>query len=96
MLNSLRPFLNILAQTKATIFFLSKKLPAIKKPLVTKNKSTAIDPYIIPIASLSGSASPDPIASAKLWVYKTAVAAIKRIRLKLLSLFSVWVDSKSD
>ena len=84
--------LNTLAQTNAKMLFLPKKLPAIRKPLVIKNISTAMVPNVIPIEFLRGSASPLPVTSAKLWEYKTSDAAINRIKLKLLSRLFVYFD----
>jgi hypothetical protein len=85
--------LKILAQTKAIILFFSKKLLAIRNPLVIKNMSTAMVPKVKPREILNGSAYTVPIAREKLWLYKTSEAARKRIKLKLLSRLFVYFDN---
>lgn len=81
------------AQTNAGRFFLDIRLPVTRKPLIIKNTSTAIEPKVMPRLFLRGSALLDPIDNAKLWLNKTADAAIMRSKLKLLSLFPVKFDS---
>jgi len=51
--------LKIRAQTKRIILLPVQKLPAMRKPLVTKKISTAIPPNDIPISALIGSECPN-------------------------------------
>src|SRR5271155_5066206 len=61
------------------------RLPVTRKPLVTKNTSTAISASDRPRWSKKNSRDDGSPSTATLWPASTESAAVRRIRLKLLS-----------
>jgi hypothetical protein len=55
----------ILAHANTSKLFLAKQLLVMRKPLVTKNTSTATLPRVMPTILLNGSASVEPLSNSK-------------------------------
>ena len=65
-INGFKRIFRTLAHRNSIALCLLNRLAVIRKPLVTKNTSTAMEPNVTPRATRSGWASLEPLVNTKL------------------------------